>query len=250
MASSTKFLTSVRGRKSDKDTSEFVSIILLCDKSGKRMKSYGPTPLIEVKGKKIIDLQISAIKSVFKSFELIISAGFESEKIVKYVRRELPRSVNVRVVENQMFHHSNCCESVRLCLNNICNDRVLIVSGDLLFHPIALSSVIRSRGSILYQNSDAANNLEVGAIHSEKSLIGLNYGVDNKVWSEISFFRGKETIECLRGIISSVDYKNRLLFEAINSMVDHKKKIDAIYNDGPESIKINNIKTLKRVNNR
>ena len=139
---------------------------------------------------------------------------------------------------------------MRLCLNNICNDRVLIVSGDLLFHPIALSSVIRSRGSILYQNSDAANNLEVGAIHSEKSLIGLNYGVDNKVWSEISFFRGKETIECLRGIISSVDYKNMLLFEAINSMVDHKKKIDAIYNDGPESIKINNIKTLKRVNNR
>tara|TARA_B110000902_G_C14030062_1_gene483701 strand:- start:270 stop:470 length:201 start_codon:yes stop_codon:yes gene_type:complete len=62
------------------------------------------------------------------------------------------------------------------------------------------------------------------------------------------FLRGRENIECLRNIISSVDYKNRFFFEAINSMVDNNKKIDAIYNKGPESIKVNNIKTLKRIN--
>lgn len=245
---STKFLTSVRGREDNRESSEFVSIILLCEKSGKRMKSYGPTSLIEVKGKKIIDIQMDAVKSVFKNFEVVIAAGFESEKVVKYIRKEMPRSLNIRVVENQVYHHSNCCESLRLCLNNICNDRVLIVSGDVLFHPTAISSVIRSRGSILYQNKDDLNNLEVGTIYSEKSLIGLNYGIEGKAWSEMCFLRGRENIECLRSIISSVDYKNRLLFEAINSMVDNKKKIDAIYNKGPESVKINNIKTLKRVN--
>ena len=245
---STKFLTSVKGRAKNKDSSEFVSIILLCEKPGRRMKSYGPTCLVEIKGKKIIDLQIAAIKSIFKNFEIVIAAGFESEKIVKYIRKELPRNINIRVVENQVYHHSNCCESIRLCLNNVCNDRILIASGDLLFHPTAIASVIRSRASVLYQNKTDLSNLEVGAIFSEKSLIGLNYGIEGNSWAEMCFFRGRENIECLRNIISSVDYKNRLFFEALNSMIDRNKNIDAIYNKGPESVKINNINTLKRMN--
>jgi hypothetical protein len=62
--------------------------------------------------------------------------------------------------------------------------------------------------------------------------------------------KGRETIEVLRGTISSIDYKNRLVFEALNSMADQRQGLVVVKNNGPKVIKINNIKTLREINNR
>ena len=102
-----KFITSVKGGDKKPGFSGLASIVLLCDKAGKRMKSYGPTPLVEIAGRKLIDLQIESIRAVFRDFEIIIACGFESEKIIRYVRKHYA-NINIRIVENQVYHHSNC----------------------------------------------------------------------------------------------------------------------------------------------
>ena len=245
-----KFITSVKGGDKKPGFSGLASIVLLCDKAGKRMKSYGPTPLVEIAGRKLIDLQIESIRAVFRDFEIIIACGFESEKIIRYVRKHYA-NINIRIVENQVYHHSNCCESLRLCINNISNDLILVISGDLLFHPSSLQNMLETQGCVLFQDSESSPNLEIGIIAKEnKKLLSLHYGLSNKAWSEMCLLKGREIIEGLRSTISSIEYKNRLVFEALNSMVDQRHGLVAVKNSGPNVIKINNILTLREVNRR
>jgi choline kinase len=244
------FITSVKNDVKDPRCNGFASIILLCEKAGKRMKSYGPTPLVEIAGRRLIDLQIESIKAVFKDFEIILACGFESEKIIKYVRKNYP-SINIRIVENQVYHHSNCCESLRLCINNISNDMILVLSGDLLFHPSSIQDMLNTKGCVLFQDGESSPNLEIGIISKDDSkLLSLHYGLSDKAWSEICLLKGREIIEVLRGTISSIEYKNRLVFEALNSMTDQRHGLVVVKNRGPNVIKINNIKTLREVNSR
>ena len=243
------FITSpVRDKENNVLVNDFVSIILLCEKAGRRMKSYGPTPLIEVGGRKLIDIQISSIKALFKNFEIILGCGFESDKVVKYIRNK-HSNTNIRVVENQVYHHSNCCESLRLCINNTVNDCLLVMSGDLLFYPESVACAISGKSSVVSQEVSDGSNLEVGVITDNKDVsINFHYGIKEDIWSEIFFLRGKALVDDLRRTVSSVEFKNRLMFEALNSMIESKCKLRVIKNHGPEILKINNIKTLKKVN--
>ena len=243
------FITSpVRDKENNVLINDFVSVILLCEKAGRRMKSYGPTPLIEVGGRKLIDIQISSIKALFKSFEIILACGFESDKVVKYVRNKYS-NINIRVVENQVYHHSNCCESLRLCINNTVNDCLLIMSGDLLFYPESIGCVTSGKSCVVSQEISEGSNLEVGVITNDEEIsINFHYGIKGNIWSEILFLRGKGLIDDLRRTVSSIEFKNRLMFEALNSMIDSKCKLKVVKNPGPEILKINNIKTLRKVN--
>ena len=243
------FITSpVRDKENNVLVNDFVSIILLCEKAGRRMKSYGPTPLIEVGGRKLIDIQLTSIKALFKNFEIILGCGFESDKVVKYIRNK-HSNTNIRVVENHVYHHSNCCESLRLCINNTVNDCLLVMSGDLLFYPEAVACAISGKSAVVSQEVSDGSNLEVGVITDNKDVsINFHYGIKGDIWTEIFFLRGKGLVDDLRRTVSSVEFKNRLKFEALNSMIESKCKLRVIKNPGPEILKINNIKTLKKVN--
>jgi len=248
MKTNKPFIAPVRGQEVDVSVNDFVSIILLCEKSGRRMKSYGPTPLIEIGGRKMIDIQIAAIRTLFKSFEIIIACGFESDKVVKYVRNKYS-NINIRVVENQVYHHSNCCESIRLCINNTVNDCLLIMSGDLLFSPESIACAISGKSCVVSQDVSEGSNLEVGVLTNDDDVsINFHYGIKSNIWSEILFLRGKGLVDDLRRTVSSIEFKNRLMFEALNSMIESKCKLRVVQNPGPEILKINNIKTLRKVN--
>ena len=140
-----KYVTSPKRKRVSKtlnigDTSDLVTIILICDTPGYRMKSYGPPPLITIRGKKIIDHQIEAISQRIKNFEIILCVGFDSDKVAKYVRQSHV-GLNIRIVENQVFNSSNACESIRLALNNTLNDKVMIADGNILFNADMLNQI-------------------------------------------------------------------------------------------------------------
>jgi NDP-sugar pyrophosphorylase family protein len=91
-----------QAKKTIKITNELITVIILCDTPGYRMKSYGPLPLITINNQKLIDLQIQAIQKTFSNFEIIICVGFDAEKICKYIRQKYS-NLNIRVVENQLL---------------------------------------------------------------------------------------------------------------------------------------------------
>ena len=123
--------------------------MILAENHGYRMKSHGPISLFKIGGKTLLEHQIEVIKSCFLNYEIVICTGFESSKLSNFIRSNIKD--NIRIVENQIHNNTNCCESIRLCLNNITNSRVFIQQSNVLFSADNYSSIDYDRNSIITQ---------------------------------------------------------------------------------------------------
>jgi len=240
----TKCIISPKAGLLPKTTSELVTVILLCDSPGYRMKSYGPLPLINIAKKKLIDLQIQAIQQTFVNNEIILCVGFDAEKICKYVRT-FHNKTNIRIVENQLFNSCNSCESARIALNNTLNDKIVICDGNLLLNSKSLS-LIQSHETCVLTETNPSENLEIGININEKhDAEYFSFGA-KAIWSEILYLHNFETVELFRKIIVSQDNKSKFLFEALNELLKTKHKIKCIPNKH-QLQKISNIKTYHAI---
>lgn len=241
----TKCITSPKSSSKNIELkNELMTVVLLCDSPGYRMKSYGPIPLINISNHKLIDLQIKAIQQTFTNFEIIVCLGFDAEKTCKYIRTKYS-TLPIRVVENQLFNSSNSCESARIALNNTLNNRILMCSGNLLFSNKVLSSINYNQTCALIEN-EPCENLEIGInIDNNNEAQYFSFGA-YKTWSEILFLHNAEIIEILRKIVVYPENKNKFIFEALNEVLKTKHKIKCINNKHPLK-KISNIKTYHSI---
>lgn len=240
-----RFITSPKAKKQIITSNpSLMSVILLCDAPGYRMRSYGPTPLITIDNNKLIDLQINFIQQQFSKFEIIMCVGFDSDKISKYIRSKYSH-INIRLVENQLFNNCNSCESVRVAINNTFNDKIVICDGSLLINANILSLVDKDHSAVIAETTPCSN-LEIGINIDENNYVQhFSYGASN-VWSEIIFLQNNDIIENFRKILSSSEYKNKFIFEALNELIKTKFKLKCYFNDNPIK-KINNIKTYHSI---
>ena len=247
-----KYLTVVKQKSkiSKKKTEEnvvnnnLITFILLCDMPGNRMKSYGSTSLIEINGKKLIDIQIEAIKNKFKNYEIIICCGFDAENLYKYIRTSHKKE-NIRIVENQIFNNSNSCESLRLCLNNLINTKAFIVDGSLVFKSNIFDNISLDTNFVMIEKTPS-ENLEIGVNINEYDFVEhLSFGA-KYIWSEILFLSEDKIIDSMRKLLGNIDYKNKFIFEALNDIITMKHNISYIKNRH-QIQKINNIKTYKNL---
>lgn len=214
----TECVTSVKGRKKKKPNS--LSIIVLSSKPANRMKSYGPTPMLKLGHHSLIDIQINSIKTNFDKPEIIFCTGCESNKIVKYIKGKYPND-NIRVVENQIYEESNCCESLRLALNNIVSESVLVCNGELVFYPELVRVHEESSYILSLSNSRKKSNMEIGSVSNEiNQITNMSFGLP-VVWSEIFYLNSLKEIEHLRKLLWTENYNNKFIFELLN---DFNKK--------------------------
>lgn len=225
---------------------KFITIVLLGENHGYRMKSYGATSLLKVvNDRSLLELQIEAIKSVFCNYEIILCSGFEVKKINDFVKSNL-KNENIRIVENQVHYNSNCCESIRLSLNNTMNQKILISSGDVVLTSNYLSQFNYDKTSLMVQQYNANNEFEISVVSGSKNVTNMCLGEKNNFWTESIFLNGEETIQKIYNLVSNVEYKNKFMFEAINHM-SKNTRIKVLENKNIPVIKINNIKTLKNI---
>jgi len=241
-----QFITTPRACQDDK-RAEPISVLLLAENHGYRMKSYGPISLVTIDGKSLIEHQIDAISSAFINFEIIICSGFETAKIYNFIRRQFGTTAQVRVVENQIYFHSNCCESIRLCMNNVMTNKLIICGGGVLLTPEYLRSIDLKKSSMLYQKPQSDSEFEIGIIENNGRLEHLSLAVEEKCWTELTYLTGDGLIQSFYNLISNPEYKNKFLFEAMNGW-SGRKQIFTKVNKGHPIVKINNVKTLRRIN--
>lgn len=243
----TRFITTIKAEQKEARRDEKLTFILLAENYGHRMKSYGPVSLIKIGDKSLIEHQIDAIKSVFIDFEIILCSGFETQKVYQFLQNVLPADFPIRIVENQIYYHSNCCEGLRLCLNNTRNNKIVICGGGVLFTVDYLRCLNVKKSSILYQADDKDSGFDVGVIDADSRLESLALAVDNKVWTDLIYITGEPFVRSFYNLISRPEFKNKFLFEAINSW-RAKNNIWTCENTGPKITKVDNIKILKRIN--
>lgn len=241
MKTKTKIL---KKKKIQSKNSDLITVVLLCDSPGYRMKSYGPVSLVSIGSKRLIDIQIEAIKNVFKNFELVLCVGFDAERVCRYVKSKYPK-LAIRIVENQLYEKSNSCEGLRLCLNNICNDKIIVCDGDLLINENCLLNIKLDTNCALTEKQPS-NTMEIGFnIDTNNTIQHFSFGAKH-IWSEIVYFTGKDPIETLRRILVNYNSKSRFVFEAINELLGLDYNIISVPNKH-QIIKINNIKTYHHI---
>ena len=204
-----------------KQNKQLVSIVLLYDKNLYRNKNNDPAALLYInKKRRLIDYHISAIKNNFTKYEIIICTGYKSGMIVDYVNKKYPEE-NIRFIENQLYNQTNSNESVRLALNNINNNNVLVISN-----------LSRLTNSMFIERNQSKVYLMDIEKHGE---VGVNIGIDGRVeymcfggryaWTGAMWINNKKTISKLKSTLSNDIGKNKLWFEAINELVNSNTKI-------------------------
>jgi CTP:phosphocholine cytidylyltransferase-like protein len=179
--------------------------------------------------------------SSIKSFEIIFCCSRVSNKIFDHTKKY--KNINFRIIENQLFQDSNCCESIRIATNNTFNEKFLILSEDILLSKNILDGTHGSSKIFIHdQNPD--NNFEISAICDKENLENLTIGIKQNYWAESLFLNEEKTAKDFRSILNEEDSKNKLFFEIVNSLnKKHQLKTTKI----KQCYKLNNSKTLKRI---
>lgn len=246
MKKSNRFITIAKPNHPSFLRDEKITVILLAENYGYRMKSYGPISLIQLENKTLLEHQIEVISSVFVDFEIILCSGFETHKVYHFIQSYFPPSYNIRIVENQVYYHSNCCEGLRLCMNNTMNNKMLVCGGGIVLTAEYLKSLNLRKPSILTQSGAKDGTFEIGVISNDSRLETMSLAVKDKVWTELLYLTGDQLIRSFYNTISKPELKNKFLFEALN-IWKGRKQLYVCENKADNIFKIDNIKTLKRI---
>lgn len=220
--------------------SDSVSVIIPAAGMGRRMKSYGPKPLIKIGNSTIIKNQVSLLKSYIPNSNIILVCGFRAEKLMN----ETPS--HILKVENELYEQTNVVRSIAMGLR-ISGDcsKVMVVYGDLVFNSETLRSISFKESSIIVTDSTMGVD-EVGCIidESDQTLTNLMYDLPEK-WGQISVFVNKE-LELLKQLCWDEKNNTKFGFEIINQILEKGGKFKCVQNSKIKIVDIDSSKDIPR----
>jgi choline kinase len=225
--------------KSKKDTN--ITVIIPSAGEGRRMKSYGPKSLIDLRKENILQRQIRIINKVLDNVSFIIVAGFDCDKLMDSCPDYFLK------LENESYDITNVSRSIALALRAVKTERVLIVYGDLVFNELALSRMDYSTPCTSASN-DKSRPHEVGCIVGDNgNMVSMMYDLETK-WNQILYLEGNE-LRLFKKICQERKNKKLFGFEILNKVIDCGGKIKCIVDDSIEVVDIDTSKDLLKANN-
>ena len=205
---------------------------------GRRMKSYGCKSLLNIKNKKLIDIQIDYINQSLPNNEIILITGFDSERLMNH------SPDNIIKIENEKYYENNVIRSISMGLRAIKdNDHVLILFGDVLLNKATLDLIDYNESSIII--SDHMSDNEVGCnINAKGNLEYMMFDLPNK-WGHIIYLTSKE-LTLFKKIVWSKYKDKKFCFEVINEILNHNGKFKCIVNNDIKVMDIDTSKDLQK----
>lgn len=190
-----------------------LSIVIPAAGLGRRMKSYGPKALIELRrGQTILGRQIAILRSHFPSADVVVVVGFEADRVL----RTLPP--DVISVENELHSVTNVARSLDLGLRACPARSVLIVYGDLVFTPETFACMPEGRSAAWVDTAGRIRDQEVGVNVQDGEVTHFSYGLGPK-WAQIALLTGKE-LALFRKAASAPGRRRYFGFEVFNDVID------------------------------
>ena len=216
-----------------------ISIIIPAAGAGRRMKSYGPKPLIKIGNCTIIKNQISLLKSYIPDASIILVCGFKAERLMS----EAPD--HILKVENEFYEHTNVSRSIGMGLRVAGNSsKVLIVYGDLVFNSATIKNLPLKESCILVTDESMGHD-EVGCIlNDEGVLTNLMYDLPAK-WGQITLFTGKE-LRLLKQLCWNEKNNTKFGFEIINQIISKGGIFRCIYHEEIKIVDIDSSKDIQK----
>ena len=114
-----------------------LTVIIPAAGVGRRMKSYGPKPLIKIRDSTIIKNQVSLLQTYIPDINIVLVCGFKAERLMN----ETPDYI--LKIENENYKQTNVVRSIGMGLRVAANSsRVMVVYGDLVFNSEAIKHVL------------------------------------------------------------------------------------------------------------
>jgi choline kinase len=223
----------------DQVSNSAVCVIIPAAGCGRRMKSYGPKSLLEIKNQDIISNQLSIIEKILPQATVSIICGFKSEKLM----RRVPESIIK--VENELYETTNVARSIGIGLRTIRETAtLLLIYGDLFFNSITIECLDLSHSCVLINNNTMTEE-EVGCIIDENgSLQNMMYDLPNK-WAQIAVFNGKE-LTLLKQLCWDKKNYHKFGFEIINEIIEKGGSFMCLNNRKCKVIDIDTSKDIER----
>ena len=115
---------------------EKINVIIPAAGIGRRMKSYGPKPLIKIGNSTIIKNQINLLQTYIPDINIVLVCGFKAERLMN----ETPSSI--LKVENELYQETNVVRSIGMGLRVVgSTSKVMVVYGDLVFNSAAIKNI-------------------------------------------------------------------------------------------------------------
>ncbi len=204
---------------------------------GRRMKSYGPKPLIDLgNGQLVLERQLSILKQAYPDAEFVLVLGFEAEKVYRVIPKY------VKVIENGIYDITNVAKSIEMAINATNPSRLLIVYGDLVFNQQTFESMPLNESLIVVDNKQQLHETEVGVHIENNKVCFFSYHAPTK-WAQIAYLTGKELHE-YKKIAGHPDRKRFYSFEIFNLIISHGGQFTAFE---PPHMRITEIDTAKDI---
>lgn len=212
----TTYITSIKGKKQvnvqaeiSNTISKEVSVVFLSGNIPYDMSSFGPYFLFKVKEQHLYEIQVANIKKVLPNSEIIFVTGFESYKLSK-------RRSGFRIIENQLFEHTNEAEQIRLAINNIQYNNLLIVIGNTLFNTDVMQNINLDKDAIWYNQHQ--EHAQPGLCILDNYAINISYGLNTNIWCNMIYLT-KDSIKKFYSLCNIIHNKNKFLCEILTEFL-------------------------------
>ena len=219
--------------------SDQLTVIIPAAGIGRRMKSYGPKPLIKIGNSTIIKNQISLLQTYLSNVNIVLVCGFKAERLMN----ETPDYI--LKIENERYKQTNVVRSIGMGLRVAGHSsRVIVVYGDLVFNSEAIKSISLSQSCVVVTDQGMGEE-EVGCVMDRHHMLtNLMYDLPYK-WGQIAFFKNKE-LTLLKQMCWDDKNSTKFGFEVINQIVDRGGQFKCIHNDKIKIVDIDSSKDIPK----
>lgn len=218
---------------------EDLTVIIPAAGLGRRMKSYGPKALIELKnGETVISRQLELLRGVLPYADIVVVLGFESDKI----QRVLPDYV--RVVKNEHYETTNVSRSLELGMRASRRQKALVVYGDLVFNENTLVILRNYESSVVVCHNCPERHGEVGVNVVDDKVTTFSYGLPTK-WAHIALLCQPE-LRLFKKAASDRMKRKYFGYEVLNEVLDGGGRLSPLISS---SIRIAEIDSSKDIEN-
>lgn len=222
-----------------------IDIVFIIPEITKGMKSFGPKALIPLKGRTIIEHQIELIRSIYKTNNIYLLTGFESEKIKRtiYTSKYISKK-NIFILENKHYETHGQISSVFEYLNNKNPSNGAIFLNNGIITKFNFQQNIQTTKNSIFFIQGKKLNFNIGS-NSTGNTEYLFYDLP-LLWSECVYLNNK-TLELVHDLILPHELKTLFFFEVINKLLDKSVVFENIIIPKSQITKVNNIKDIKKL---
>lgn len=150
---------------------------------------------------------IQKIHNSFVNPDIVVVTGMYNNFYKK-------RDGKYRICENQLYENSGEIEQIRLGLNNILNNKIVILKEDCIFDPETIKMGIKKKKEFLVYGKRESNP---GMIINKDYVYNISFGLDNP-FGDIFFL--ENSLEEVENFIEKPHNINKKFYELVNHLIN------------------------------